>query len=41
MKHFCIVIFSFLTLFVNAQTINGIVLSADTGKPIEAASVFF
>lgn len=40
MRHFYILIFCFLSVFTNAQTIKGVVISADTGKPIEAASVF-
>ena len=40
MRHFYILIFCFLSVFTNAQTIKGVVVSADTGKPIEAASVF-
>lgn len=40
MKHFYVLIFCFLSVFTSAQTIKGIVVSADTGKPIESASVF-
>ena len=40
MKHFYLLIFCFLSVFTNAQTIKGVVVSADTGKPVEAASVF-
>lgn len=40
MKHFYILIFGFINLFANAQSITGIVVSAATGKPIKAASVF-
>lgn len=41
MKHFYILIFCFLGLFTNAQTINGVVVNAENGKPIKEASVFF
>ncbi|MEG1230244.1 MAG: carboxypeptidase-like regulatory domain-containing protein [Flavobacterium sp.] len=40
MKHFYLLIFCFLSVFTNAQTIKGIVVNADNGKPVEAASVF-
>lgn len=40
MKHFYLLIFCFLSVFTNAQTIKGVVVSADTGKPVEAALVF-
>ncbi|SFN14657.1 CarboxypepD_reg-like domain-containing protein [Paenimyroides ummariense] len=40
MKHFYVLICCFLSVFTNAQTIKGVVVSADTGKPVEAASVF-
>src|SRR5690606_19978456 len=40
MRHFYILIFCFLSVFTNAQTIKGVVVSAENGKPVEAASVF-
>ncbi|WLD23519.1 carboxypeptidase-like regulatory domain-containing protein [Flavobacterium dauae] len=40
MRYFYILMCCFLSVFTNAQTIKGIVLSAESGKPIEAASVF-
>lgn len=40
MRHFYVLIFYFLSIFSNAQIIKGVVVSADTGKPVEAASVF-
>jgi len=40
MRHFYILIFCFLSVFTNAQTIKGVVVSAENGWPIEAASVF-
>lgn len=40
MKHFYVLICCFLSVFTNAQTIKGVVVSAENGKPVEAASVF-
>lgn len=40
MKCFYLLLFCFYCLFTNAQSIKGIVVSAENGKPVEAASVF-
>lgn len=40
MRHFYVLIFCFLSVLANAQIIKGVVVSADNGKPVEAASVF-
>jgi len=40
MRHFYVLIVCFLSVLANAQILKGVVVNADNGKPVEAASVF-